>query len=501
MQDRPPGASTPPGGPALGAADQIRFFQESAVPSLVLDVRARLVLDANAAAVALLGRPVEELRTMSGRDLLHEPTPEDALRARLLRGDRTRTIRVVDTPRGLRTVEIHMVPTDRDGIVFVQAVDLTDVLDANAALESQTRRLREATDALAAVGSRIAHDLRDPLASITNLAALTRSRDDLAPEMRREVLERLERSARAASQVVADIVLEAGTAADDADASTATADLLDLVGSLFSAQIADAGGELALHAEVAHLPVPITAVRQPLVNLVANALRYRDPARALRVVVSVRAVGDRVVVDVDDNGRGFGEDPEELFAPGVRGAGSEGLPGSGTGLPYARTVIERLGGTLTAASPPPGAPVGARLTIELPTGSPAEAPGGLRFGGRPASGLTTDQLDQLLELAPVPAVVIDLLARAVLRLNPAAVALFGRREDEVLGRPAAELLVRPAEGDELRAALLEGRDGHPVHVDTEVDTPDGARPCRVHLVLLPGTTLALAQVVERITGT
>jgi signal transduction histidine kinase len=67
-----------------------------------------------------------------------------------------------------------------------------------------------------------------------------------------------------------------------------------------------------------------------------------------------------VTVTVVDTGPGIEGDPERVFGRFAKSADSGG---SGLGLTIARQLVERHGGTITAANDPTG---GARFTVTLP---------------------------------------------------------------------------------------------------------------------------------------
>jgi two-component system sensor histidine kinase BaeS len=97
---------------------------------------------------------------------------------------------------------------------------------------------------------------------------------------------------------------------------------------------------------------------QVVTNLLTNAVRHTPPAG--RVTVTVAADDQTVTMVVTDTGPGIEGDPERVFD---RFAKSVDSGGSGLGLTIARQLVERHGGTLTAASAPTG---GARFTVTLP---------------------------------------------------------------------------------------------------------------------------------------
>ena len=127
-----------------------------------------------------------------------------------------------------------------------------------------------------------------------------------------------------------------------------------------------------------HLPEVMcdrSQIRQLLQNLVSNALKYRHPGRAPAIEVRVGAVpgitvqswaraagpgefertgtGHRklVRIEIADNGIGF-EDKfsEQIFEPFQRLHGPDEYEGTGIGLAICRKIVQRHGGTITAAS-------------------------------------------------------------------------------------------------------------------------------------------------------
>jgi signal transduction histidine kinase len=106
---------------------------------------------------------------------------------------------------------------------------------------------------------------------------------------------------------------------------------------------------------------------QVFMNLVANAADALGDAGA--VTVRTRAEGERVVVEVEDDGPGIeAEHLERIFDPffTTKDVGK----GTGLGLSVTYGIVTRHGGTITVASEP-GA--GTRFRVELPVRMPADA--------------------------------------------------------------------------------------------------------------------------------
>jgi two-component system sensor histidine kinase BaeS len=123
----------------------------------------------------------------------------------------------------------------------------------------------------------------------------------------------------------------------------------DVVSSL-SARAAEAGVDLHVDTTSAENFEPIAIdplrIREVLMNIVANGLRYTP--RGGRVVVTLVARANDVEVRVADTGPGILEaELSRVFDRFYKGAGSSG---SGLGLTIARRLVEAHGGTIRAES-------------------------------------------------------------------------------------------------------------------------------------------------------
>jgi CheY-like chemotaxis protein/anti-sigma regulatory factor (Ser/Thr protein kinase) len=92
-------------------------------------------------------------------------------------------------------------------------------------------------------------------------------------------------------------------------------------------------------------------LRQVLVNLMSNAVKYNRFGGTITVASRVEAAG-QVSVVITDTGPGLApEDLETIFVPFERvGAEQTAVEGTGIGLPLARSMAEAMGGRLTASS-------------------------------------------------------------------------------------------------------------------------------------------------------
>ncbi len=116
-------------------------------------------------------------------------------------------------------------------------------------------------------------------------------------------------------------------------------------------------------------------LRQILVNLVSNAIKYNRPGGTVTVTCQATSP-DQASLTVADTGHGIpAADLERIFNPFERlGAEQTAIEGTGIGLPLARAFAEAMHGHLTAASVPGE---GTTFTITLPRAPDiAQAPAG-----------------------------------------------------------------------------------------------------------------------------
>jgi signal transduction histidine kinase len=116
-------------------------------------------------------------------------------------------------------------------------------------------------------------------------------------------------------------------------------------------QLVEAEGEVALSLDVPAISTDRLSLEQVMGNLLDNAVKYRAKERPLRIAVTAAlAPGNRVIIDIADNGRGIAEQDRERIFELFRRSGVQDQAGEGIGLAYVRTVVRNLGGDITVSS-------------------------------------------------------------------------------------------------------------------------------------------------------
>ncbi|SFZ82454.1 sensor domain CHASE3-containing protein [Devosia enhydra] len=116
-------------------------------------------------------------------------------------------------------------------------------------------------------------------------------------------------------------------------------------------QVAEGEGQVVLDVQVPAIRSDRLALEQIFGNLLDNAVKYRQKGRPLEITIRGRQMpGNRVAIEVIDNGRGVaGQDLERIFEL-FRRSGAQDQPGEGIGLAFVRSVVRNLGGEITVAS-------------------------------------------------------------------------------------------------------------------------------------------------------
>lgn len=215
--------------------------------------------------------------------------------------------------------------------------------------EAQLRRLQS-------VGAKVAHELKNPLASIKGLCQLVAR----TPESERTQ----ERLAVVSSEIsrmetILHEYLSFSRPLEDLrpetlDVTAIARDVLDVL-----AGRADQGGvTMTLDGGVAAVHGDGRRLKEALINLVSNALEATPSGGT--VALRLRNGGGAVVIEVRDSGRGIA--PEDLERIGTSFFTTR-PNGTGLGVVLAQGVINQHGGTLTYAS---ALGQGTTATITLP---------------------------------------------------------------------------------------------------------------------------------------
>jgi PAS domain S-box-containing protein len=218
--------------------------------------------------------------------------------------------------------------------------------------ETAQRRLDAAKTELVAT---VSHELRTPLSAVHGAAQTLLHRKQIADEQRAVLLAMIVAQTERLKKIADEFLLASRLEAGEVPVASERVDVAELAREAVESMRSQAGETIALELrEDDHLPparADAAKVRQVLVNLLDNAIKYSP--RGGMVTVSVQRRRQGIRTSVQDQGLGiprsdqqrvfekfYRVDPHLLHATG----------GTGLGLYICRELVERMDGTIGVVS-------------------------------------------------------------------------------------------------------------------------------------------------------
>jgi PAS domain S-box-containing protein len=325
------------------------------------------MLNANPAMARILGygspdELVAELTDVQHQLYAHPQERESFLTSALQHGSLRREVELCrrDGGRIWASINARVVFDDGGQPALIEGF-ITDITEhKRAAAERQRREVAEAANrAKSSFLARMSHELRTPLNSIMGFAQLML----LEPGISERSLARLNAVFGSGQHLLAlidDVLdlakIEAGKFELNPQ-DTSTQELLQLLTA--TGQVRTAEKNLAFMFMLPpdlpqHIRVDERRLRQVLLNLIGNAIKFTDRGHvALRVLVLDRqAHSARLRFEVEDTGIGIAEDKlEAVFQPFEQsGDVAQRTAGTGLGLAISRQLVRVMGGELEVRS-------------------------------------------------------------------------------------------------------------------------------------------------------
>lgn len=222
----------------------------------------------------------------------------------------------------------------------------------------------------------LAHELRNPLAPLTNMIEVLKHAED-DPAMIRRAHGIMERQLGQMVRLVDDLLDLNRITHNRLELRHDAIDLLAVVQQAIEASrpAADAAGHelrVTLPAEPIVLRADRARLAQVFGNLIHNSCKYTPPGGS--ILVSAERCGDTAVVSVKDTGIGIPADKLdsifEMFTQ-VDGAVERSQGGLGIGLTLVKQIVHMHGGTIEAKSAGEGS--GSEFIVRLPLAGNATA--------------------------------------------------------------------------------------------------------------------------------
>jgi two-component system NtrC family sensor kinase len=305
----------------------------------------------------VVGRTLDEFVVDEDRERLAQEF------ARVLAGSPSRMELRLRHEVGVRIVSLaaRMVPEADPPMVLILGRDMT--------AEREMRSRLVETERLAAVGelvAGVAHEVNNPLCTISAFAQILQREHELTSEQR-EAVEVICSETMRASQVLRDLL----TFARRSESDSATIQLNDLAERTLRLRTYEMGSlnitsECALSPDLPLVQGDPRQLQQVVLNLVMNAIQAMEGTGGGTLRVSTHAERDRVVLEVADTGPGIpAEARVHVFEPFF----TTKRDGTGLGLSVSYGIVAAHGGMISIAHT---GPEGTTFRVSLPARRDAE---------------------------------------------------------------------------------------------------------------------------------
>ncbi len=214
--------------------------------------------------------------------------------------------------------------------------------------------------------TRLSHEMRSPLHAIQGLAEVLLG-SATVEAIDRHHIESIDREAHVLRRMIDDLLDMSKIGEGHMELQVASfmpAAVVDSIGLTNRPQAELKGLELLVEISPDTPRVVLGdeyRLRQILVNLISNAIKYTDSGSIVLAVAP--GAGDVLRFDVVDTGRGIpAEKAESLFEPYSQMHSADSNTGTGIGLTITKMLVELMGGAITFAS----SASGTTFTCEIP---------------------------------------------------------------------------------------------------------------------------------------
>jgi len=364
-----------------------KIYESTPDVIVVLSVAREIYVDINPAFTRLMGFSRDETlgRSALALEIWGDLAQRDRFWDEFTRQGRVESMELTGRHKDGRLIQgmASAQPIVEDGepcVLFVYR-DLTEWRRLQAAAEAAQAEVAAAAAANAAKTqflSRMSHELRTPLNAVLGFAQLLREAPLLNRAEARRERDQVEAIVNAGWHLltliddVLDIArIESGHAQFEL-APTLLGDVVHQTFELLRPQADAAGVELVAELSGRWTLTPVLSdkhrLRQVLVNLLSNGIKYNRPGGRVHVSAALAPEGGRLLFSVTDNGIGMSEQQlAHLFEPFNRLGHERGsIEGVGIGLVLTRSLLELMGASLSLKSEP-GAGTTATLNLPLAT--------------------------------------------------------------------------------------------------------------------------------------
>ncbi|GGJ92573.1 histidine kinase [Streptomyces camponoticapitis] len=324
-------------------ARALRNWTFAAIALVILTLAGSVVVALRRGVTNHLDRLSDDVRTVAAGDFTHPVT-------------------------GSGPADLRLLASDIEAMRARLAAELLHREAASAELAAQAEELSRSNAELEQFAYVASHDLQEPLRKVASFCQLLERRySDQLDDRARQYIDFAVDGANRMQGLISDLLAFSRVGRLLADQSTVDLeDVYERTLYALSESIEESG------AVITHDPLPAvegdrTQLGMLFQNLVANAVKFRDPRRSPNIHISARRTDGEWEFAVEDNGIGIApEFAERVFVVFQRLHTREQYSGNGIGLALCKKIVEYHGGTISLD---PDHSPGARLVFTLPKSS------------------------------------------------------------------------------------------------------------------------------------
>ena len=198
----------------------------------------------------------------------------------------------------------------------------------------------------------VSHNLRSPVANIRGLANLLQAGESMSESDFNRCLRGLTESASRLDGVITDLnfILQTRKDVEKRKEAVSLVTLLNDIKTGIYTQLEEQQVSIHANFEIEEVFTLRSYLHSILINLIANAIKYRRPDKAPVITITSRKLDKKVELQVTDNGLGIDLERHGNKIFGLYKKFHTHIEGKGMGLYMVKTQVEILGGSISVDS-------------------------------------------------------------------------------------------------------------------------------------------------------